>query len=97
MRPYNSQIELSSTFYLLPSVLSMAYQFYWPSKYYFYPFGNTSAVSLTRDLPPREPAALLLLGCGDPRNVLYTIFCESKGACLPTISCKVAEAKHSCA
>ncbi|VDC05359.1 unnamed protein product [Peniophora sp. CBMAI 1063] len=55
----------------------MAYQTHWPNKYYFYPFGNTSAVCLTRDLPPREPASLLLLGCGDPRNVLYTVFCEA--------------------
>ncbi|KAH6869723.1 hypothetical protein BKA70DRAFT_1210708 [Coprinopsis sp. MPI-PUGE-AT-0042] len=49
---------------------------FWPSKYYFYPIGNTSAVSLTGDLPPEEPAKLLLLGCGDPRNVLFTIFTE---------------------
>ncbi|KAH6869719.1 hypothetical protein BKA70DRAFT_1171851 [Coprinopsis sp. MPI-PUGE-AT-0042] len=49
---------------------------FWPSKYHFYPIGNTSAVSLTGDLPPEEPARLLLLGCGDPRNVLFTIFGE---------------------
>ncbi|KZV65849.1 hypothetical protein PENSPDRAFT_689512 [Peniophora sp. CONT] len=55
----------------------MAYQIHWPNKYFFYPIGNTSAVCLTRDLPLRVPASLLLLGCGDPRNVLYTIFCES--------------------
>ncbi|KAH6899519.1 hypothetical protein BKA70DRAFT_735204 [Coprinopsis sp. MPI-PUGE-AT-0042] len=53
---------------------------YWPSKYYFYPIGNTSAVSLSGDLPPEEPAKLLLLGCGDPRNVLFTIFTEPENA-----------------
>jgi Domain of unknown function (DUF4470) len=54
----------------------MAQLLFWPSKYNFYPIGNTSAVSLTGDLPPEEPANLLLLGCGDPRNVLFTIYTE---------------------
>ncbi|PIL27077.1 hypothetical protein GSI_10216 [Ganoderma sinense ZZ0214-1] len=44
--------------------------------YQFYPIGNTTAVSLTRDLPPDVHANILLLPCGDPRNVLYTVFCE---------------------
>lgn len=34
---------------------------------------NTSAVDLTDTLAPEEPANLLLLGCGDPRNILLTI------------------------
>ncbi|KIJ28640.1 hypothetical protein M422DRAFT_189460 [Sphaerobolus stellatus SS14] len=54
----------------------MAHPLVWPGKYFFYPIGNTSAVCLTRDLAPEEPADILLLGCGDPRNVLYTIYCE---------------------
>ncbi|VDC06230.1 unnamed protein product [Peniophora sp. CBMAI 1063] len=54
----------------------MAHSLFWPGKYFFYPIGNTSAISLTRDFPPSVPASLLLLGCGDPRNVLYTTFCE---------------------
>ncbi|KAH6869724.1 hypothetical protein BKA70DRAFT_1242288 [Coprinopsis sp. MPI-PUGE-AT-0042] len=54
----------------------MSKTLFWPSIYHFYPIGNTSAVSLTVDLPPEEPAKLLLLGCGDPRNVLFTIFTE---------------------
>lgn len=54
----------------------MAHLLVWPSKYFFYAIGNTSAVSLTADLSPEEPARILLLGCGDPRNVLYTIFTE---------------------
>ncbi|KDQ54528.1 hypothetical protein JAAARDRAFT_135381 [Jaapia argillacea MUCL 33604] len=56
----------------------MAHPLFWPGQYYFYPIGNTSAVSLTRDLPPEAPADILLLGCGDARNILYTIFCEPK-------------------
>ncbi|EAU82305.1 hypothetical protein CC1G_08917 [Coprinopsis cinerea okayama7 len=54
----------------------MSQLLFWPSKYFFYPFGNTSPISLTVDLPVEEPAKMLLLGCGDPRNVLYTIFTE---------------------
>ncbi|OSC99685.1 hypothetical protein PYCCODRAFT_1394711 [Trametes coccinea BRFM310] len=55
----------------------MAALLFWSGKYYFYPVGNTSAVSLTRDIPPGVSANLLLLPCGDPRNVLYTVYCES--------------------
>ncbi|PCH44295.1 hypothetical protein WOLCODRAFT_138924 [Wolfiporia cocos MD-104 SS10] len=54
----------------------MAHPLVFPGKYFFYPIGNTSAVCMTRDIAPEEPANVLLLGCGDPRNVLYTIFCE---------------------
>ena len=54
----------------------MSQLLHWPGQYYFYPFGNTSAVSLTTDLPIEEAALALLLGCGDPRNVLFTIFNE---------------------
>lgn len=43
---------------------------------YFYPVGNTSAVHLTRNLPIEEPADVLLLGCGDIRNVLFTVYTD---------------------
>ncbi|KAK4099254.1 hypothetical protein N658DRAFT_475678 [Parathielavia hyrcaniae] len=39
---------------------------------YFYPFGNTAAVCLTQALPPEKKADMLLLGCGDVRNILFT-------------------------
>ncbi|KAJ7356563.1 hypothetical protein DFH08DRAFT_1047221, partial [Mycena albidolilacea] len=58
----------------------MAHPLVFPGKYFYYPIGNTSAVSLLRDIAPEEPADLLLLGCGDPRNVLYSIFCEAHGS-----------------
>ncbi|KAF8885786.1 hypothetical protein BD779DRAFT_1673506 [Infundibulicybe gibba] len=48
----------------------------WPRKVFFYPIGNTPAVCLTDTLPPEQRADILLLGCGDPRNVLYTTFCD---------------------
>ena len=40
---------------------------------YFYPIGNTSAIWLTEHLPPEQQANILLLACGDPRHILYTI------------------------
>ncbi|KAI1493812.1 MYND finger [Biscogniauxia mediterranea] len=42
----------------------------------FYPLGNTPAVSLTRALPQGSDADILLLGCGDVRNILYTAYTE---------------------
>ncbi|KAI0838348.1 hypothetical protein F5Y06DRAFT_267925 [Hypoxylon sp. FL0890] len=42
----------------------------------FYPLGNTPAVSLTRGLPQDIDADILLLGCGDVRNILFTAYSE---------------------
>ncbi|KAF9651598.1 hypothetical protein BDM02DRAFT_3138753 [Thelephora ganbajun] len=52
----------------------MAHTVLYPAKNFFYPIGNTSAVVLTDTLTPEEPANLLLLGCGDPRNILFTVY-----------------------
>ncbi|KAG8720900.1 hypothetical protein FRC09_008807 [Ceratobasidium sp. 395] len=49
---------------------------YWPPETFFYPLGNTPAVSLTQDLSPEQSADVLLLGCGDPRNILYTLYAD---------------------
>jgi hypothetical protein len=54
----------------------MAHTLLWPFKTYFYPIGNTPAVCLTQDLRPEQAADVLLLGCGDPRNVLYTAYAD---------------------
>jgi hypothetical protein len=43
---------------------------------FFYPIGNTPAVQLTRDLPREQPADILLLGCGDVRNILFTVYAD---------------------
>lgn len=48
----------------------------WPTTKFFYPIGNTPAVYLTQDLPPGQLADVLLLGCGDVRNVLYTVYAD---------------------
>ncbi|KAI1770204.1 hypothetical protein F4818DRAFT_455837 [Hypoxylon cercidicola] len=47
-----------------------------PNPSYFYPLGNTPAVSLTRSLPQGLDADILLLGCGDVRNILFTVYSE---------------------
>ncbi|OAX80912.1 hypothetical protein ACJ72_04749 [Emergomyces africanus] len=43
----------------------------------FHAIGNTPAVCLTQDIPGDEPASLLLLGCGDARNILFTSYMNS--------------------
>ncbi|KAJ7588498.1 hypothetical protein C8J56DRAFT_1164384 [Mycena floridula] len=52
----------------------------WPGKYFYYPIGNTAAICLTRDIAPEDSAKILLLGCGDPRNVLNTIYNEPENS-----------------
>lgn len=44
---------------------------------FFYPLGNTPAGCLTQDLPPDQDAEILLLGCGDARNILLTTYVGS--------------------
>ena len=46
---------------------------------YYYPFGNTPPVHLTQTLAPEEDAKVLVLGCGDPRSIPYTIYSCSQG------------------
>jgi len=43
---------------------------------YFYPVGNTPAVYLTEGLAWEQDADVLLLGCGDVRHVLFTLFSD---------------------
>ncbi|KAG0708170.1 hypothetical protein DFH29DRAFT_893366 [Suillus ampliporus] len=57
----------------------MAHPVIWRGKVFFYPIGNTSAACLTQDLCPTEKADMLLLGCGDPRHILYTVYSNSAG------------------
>lgn len=38
-------------------------------------------MNLAQYLSPEEPAEALLLGCGDPRSILFTIY--SRGAGVP--------------
>ncbi|KAJ3214277.1 hypothetical protein HDU67_001822 [Dinochytrium kinnereticum] len=36
-------------------------------------FGDTPPVNLLQDLTPEEDADVLMLGCGDPRSILFTV------------------------
>ncbi|KAG8755748.1 hypothetical protein FRC11_005812 [Ceratobasidium sp. 423] len=55
----------------------MSHPPFWIDKQFFYPIGNTPAISLTQDLSPEQPTAdILLLGCGDPRNILFTLYSD---------------------
>ncbi|CAE7112491.1 unnamed protein product [Rhizoctonia solani] len=51
----------------------MAHPVCWPSTPEFDPVGLDPAMSLTQDLSPEQSADILLLGCGDPRHILYTM------------------------
>ncbi|KAJ7695068.1 hypothetical protein B0H17DRAFT_1056261 [Mycena rosella] len=53
----------------------MSHPTLWP-RMFFYPVGNTPAVCLTKNIPPEKSANVLLLGCGDPRNILYTLHAD---------------------
>lgn len=43
---------------------------------FFYAVGNTPAVNLAKGLPHGVDASILLLGCGDVRNILHTAYNE---------------------
>ncbi|KAF8914416.1 hypothetical protein CPB84DRAFT_1669124 [Gymnopilus junonius] len=54
----------------------MAHPVLWPKKTFFYPIGNTPPVCFTQDLAPELKADVLLLACGDPRSILYTVYAD---------------------
>ena len=45
---------------------------------FFYPTGNTPALSLTQNIPREQPANVLCLGCGDVRNILFTAYADGE-------------------
>lgn len=45
-----------------------------PQSRYLYLVGNTPASCLTDSLPSENDAKILLLGCGDVRNILFTVY-----------------------
>ncbi|TFK74177.1 hypothetical protein BDN72DRAFT_813437 [Pluteus cervinus] len=56
----------------------MAHPLFWARKSFLYAIGNTTPVNLCQSLPPKLSSQVLLLGCGDPRNILYTLSVSSK-------------------
>ncbi len=51
----------------------MAQPTLWPKKTFFYPVGNTTPCCFTQELAPEQNADVLLLACGDPRSILFTV------------------------
>ncbi|KAI1085187.1 hypothetical protein F5B20DRAFT_589950 [Whalleya microplaca] len=45
---------------------------------FFYPIGITPAVSLTQSIPPKESTDILLLGCDDVHNILFTSHVDNR-------------------
>lgn len=43
---------------------------------FLYAAGNTPATSLTKSVPQGRDVDILLLGCGDLRNIFYTTYLE---------------------
>ncbi|PPQ71587.1 hypothetical protein CVT26_010555 [Gymnopilus dilepis] len=54
----------------------MAHPVLWPKKSFFYPIGNTPPTCFTQDLAPELRADVLLLACGDPRSIFYTVYAD---------------------
>lgn len=48
----------------------------WGTERFYYPIGDTPAACYTEDLPPEKGANVLLLGCGECRSVLYTVYSD---------------------
>ncbi|KAI1276383.1 hypothetical protein F5Y07DRAFT_408327 [Xylaria sp. FL0933] len=44
----------------------------------FHPVGNTPPVLLTKTIPEGQPVDILLLGCGDVRNTLFTCYWDAR-------------------
>jgi Domain of unknown function (DUF4470) len=63
--------------------MAMLHPVYGAPFLYFYPVGNTPATSLSQNLPPGVAAKCLLLGCGDPRNIFFTLFGEQNSGKTP--------------
>ena len=47
--------------------------------YFLYAIGNTPAVNLLREIIPKsyEVVRILSLACGDPRNILFSLWSEA--------------------
>lgn len=54
---------------------------------FFYPIGNTPATCLTQNLAREVRGTLLLLGCGDVRNILFTLYSEQNNSRPLDITC----------
>ncbi|QRV93410.1 MYND Zn-finger protein [Ceratobasidium sp. AG-Ba] len=63
----------------------MSHPLHWSGKSHFYPIGNTPPVCLTQDLSPDQSADILLLGCGDPHHILFTLYADLVSSSTPRL------------
>lgn len=66
-----------------------------PGRSHFYPIGSRSALCLTRDLPPEPQVAILLLPCGGPTSVLYTVYSEASASKFSRFALNVRDTDYS--
>ena len=52
-----------------------------------YSLGNTPAVNSLRDLLGEDDVNVLALACGDPRSILFTLWCEQASQRILTFAC----------
>lgn len=48
-----------------------------PNTHHFYAYDNRPPTYLLKDLGGQEDAAVLVLGCGDMKDLFFTLACES--------------------
>ena len=71
-------------------ITTMARAIHYPNDFEFRPFRNLPPVNLAQNIPPEEPATILLLDCRDPGSILHTIhhgFSNPRGCLAITIDC----------
>jgi hypothetical protein len=82
---YGHQIKSSQThrsFLFFTRFGKMLTSTYVNIRSFSYPIGNTPAANLLRDLRPgKEPVEILALGCGDVRNILFTLWSQQHNTC----------------
>ena len=63
--------------------------------YWWYPLGNTPAVDFLREARKNGDGSIkiLSLACGDPRSILYTLWCERGFSTYEMASDIILEAK----
>ena len=64
----------SPPFSLLLPITTMLYPVDACRRNPFSPIRFEPATSFTQNIPPEKDVNCLLLGCGDPRNILFTVF-----------------------
>src|ERR1700722_283518 len=59
---------------------------HYPNDFTFRPLRNLPPVNLAQDIPPEEPANILLLDCRDPGSILHTIHHSLSNPCMSPLT-----------